>query len=170
MNDAIICSGYFNPLHVGHLDYLQAAAQLGSRLWVIVNNDKQVSLKGSHPFIDEADRQRIVAALGVVDQAILSIDEDLSVCKTLSLCVEDAKLDSYTEFVFANGGDRTADEIPEASICDELGIEMVFGVGGKKITASSELIENAGIIRFLDWLDSMSIVHVRGLEAGVADE
>lgn len=131
----VVVSGYFNPLHIGHLEMIEGAKRLGDFLVVIVNNDKQVKLKGSTPFMDEKDRMRIVGALKAVDKVVLSIDrKDTSQCKTLAKIRPD---------VFANGGDRaTIKDIPEADICKKLGIKMVFGVG-KKIRSSSILIKEA---------------------------
>ncbi|MCW4050688.1 MAG: adenylyltransferase/cytidyltransferase family protein [Candidatus Bathyarchaeota archaeon] len=135
----IVVSGYFNPLHVGHLCLLNAASRLGDNigvvadnLIVIVNNDKQVALKGSTLFMNEDDRVRIMRSLQVVDWVVLSIDNDLSVCETLRSLKPD---------IFANGGDRTKDNIPETKVCQELGIEMIFGVGGDKVESSSKLLE-----------------------------
>jgi D-beta-D-heptose 7-phosphate kinase/D-beta-D-heptose 1-phosphate adenosyltransferase len=128
----LICaSGFFNPLHVGHIRYLQEAKKLGDKLIVIVNTDEQVKLKGSFPFMNEEDRLEIVKSLQCVDEAILAIDLDGSVCETLKFLKPN---------VFAKGGDRTRDNIPEVPVCEALGIEMIFGVGGGKIRASSELI------------------------------
>jgi rfaE bifunctional protein nucleotidyltransferase chain/domain len=128
----VCASGYFNPLHVGHLEYLEKAKALGDWLIVIVNSDKQVLLKGSKPFMNQADRVEIIKALECVDQVVLSIDEDKTVCKTLRNLSPD---------IFAKGGDRTVDNIPEKAVCEELGIKMVFGLGDK-IRSSSELLCN----------------------------
>lgn len=128
----VAASGYFNPLHVGHIEYLERAKQLGDELVVIVNSDRQVEQKGSKKFQTEADRLRIVAALKCVDRAILSVDEDTTQCKTLSLLKPD---------IFAKGGDRFATEIPETPVCKELGIEIVDGLGAK-IRASSEILKH----------------------------
>jgi len=136
---AVIVSGYFNPIHVGHLDYLEAARELGHYLIVIVNNDAQVRLKGRVEFMPEEDRRRIVEALYMVDEAVLSIDIGRDVCDTLREVVSNCG----NQFIFANGGDQTSETIPETAICEELGIEMVFGVGGEKTVSSSELIEAA---------------------------
>ena len=124
----VAVSGYFDPLHVGHLEMLEMAKSLGDKLIVIVNNDEQAKLKKGESFMHQDDRLRIVSALGCVDEAFLSIDTDRTVCKSLRLCVP---------HVFANGGDRTEDEVPEAKICKELNIEMVDGLG-KKIRSSSD--------------------------------
>lgn len=131
----IAASGYFNPLHVGHLKYLEEAKRLGDRLVVIVNSDYQVQLKGSVPFMREDDRLKIIKALRCVDDAIIAIDKDGTVKKSIEFLKPD---------VFAKGGDRTAGNTPECGICDRLGIEIIFGVGGEKIRASSELIKKVG--------------------------
>lgn len=129
----IVCaSGYFNPIHKGHIAYLEAARELGDSLIVIVNNDKQVKLKGTVPFMDENERMVIVKALSCVDEVVLSIDEDLSVSQTLI---------SIMPFIFANGGDVSYDRIRELDVCDEYGIRIVTGVGGKKIQSSTKLLE-----------------------------
>jgi cytidyltransferase-like protein len=121
----VCTSGYFNPLHKGHVRLIQEARKLGDRLVVIVNNDTQVRLKGSVPFMDEMERLEIVSALRDVDQAVLSIDDDSTVCKTLS---------RIRPNLFAKGGDSTSSNVPEQEIC-----QVVFGVGGGKIQSSSWL-------------------------------
>lgn len=129
----VAVSGYFNPLHVGHLEMIFKARKLGGRLIVIVNNDYQVRLKGSVPFMKQADRLKIVLAIKGVDRAFLSIDRDPSVCKSLAKIKPD---------IFAQGGDRHEGNIPEAAVCRRLGIKMVDGLG-KKIRSSSILIAEA---------------------------
>ena len=79
----IIISGYFNPLHSGHLDYIEAAKEKGDYLIVIINNDKQVEMKGNVQFMSEEERLRIVSSIKGVDKAVLSIDEDSTVCQTI---------------------------------------------------------------------------------------
>ena len=127
----VAASGYFNPLHKGHVEYLEKAKTLGDKLVVIVNSDYQRVLKGSKEFMDENERMVIVGALRCVDEVILSIDRDGSVCDTLR---------SLKPHIFAKGGDRFNSEIPEAKVCDELGIEMVDGLG-QKIQSSSWLLK-----------------------------
>jgi cytidyltransferase-like protein len=133
----IITSGYFNPLHTGHISYLREAGWLGDKLIVIVNNDKQVSIKGSKPFMREDDRVVIVGSLKTVDEAHLSISQDGSVCKDLERIREEYPND---ELIFAKGGDRTLDNIPEVDICRRNNIKMVFDIGCKKVTSSSEML------------------------------
>jgi D-beta-D-heptose 7-phosphate kinase/D-beta-D-heptose 1-phosphate adenosyltransferase len=138
----VIVSGYFNPVHVGHISLLERAKELGDELQVIVNNDKQVKLKGSVPFMSESDRCRIIHSMRFVDCASISCDEDKSVCDSLRIL--HLLYGKDYEMIFANGGDRkNAKDIPEAKLCKELGIKMVFNVGGKKIQSSSKLISKA---------------------------
>ena len=125
----VAVSGYFDPIHVGHIEYLELAKKIGDYLIVIVNNDFQASLKKGKSFMNENDRVEIVSALKCVDEVFLSIDKDSSVCKSL----EHLKPD-----IFANGGDRKLDEIPETSVMKKYNIKMVDGLG-KKIRSSSDL-------------------------------
>ncbi|MFA4942486.1 MAG: adenylyltransferase/cytidyltransferase family protein [Patescibacteria group bacterium] len=130
----VAVSGYFNPLHVGHLEMIAKSKKLGDKLVAIVNNDYQVKLKGSFPFMSQTDRLKIVGALRDVDEVFLSIDQDATVCRSLAKVKPD---------IFANGGDRKSlNDVPEFPICSKLGIKMVDGLG-KKIRASSKLIAAA---------------------------
>jgi len=141
----IVASGYFDPIHVGHLEYLEKSKMLGDKLIVIVNTDDQCRLKKGEPFMPEQDRLKIVEALSCVDKAILSVDDDMSVCKTLTLLSQISFLPEVfngVPDVFANGGDRKEEEIPEASVCRDLNIEMVDGLGNK-IRSSSEIVEQS---------------------------
>ena len=81
----VAVSGYFDPIHVGHLEYLKMAKELGDSLVVIVNNNHQCKLKKGKPFMDQNDRLEIVKALRFVDEVFLSIDKDRTVCKSLEL-------------------------------------------------------------------------------------
>lgn len=129
----VVVSGYFDPLHVGHLENISLARELGDKLIVIVNNDKQAVLKKGSSFMKEEDRVKILSSLKDVDEVFLSIDEDPSVCKSLEAVNPD---------IFAKGGDRHSGEIPEGEICRKLNIEIIDGLG-KKIRASSDLIREA---------------------------
>ena len=125
----VAVSGYFDPIHIGHLEYLKLAKELGDKLVVIVNNNYQCVLKKGKPFMDEFDRVEIVRCLEMVDEVFLSIDKDKTVCASL----EEIKPD-----IFANGGDRSTGEVPESSICKKYNIEMIDGLGDK-IRSSSDL-------------------------------
>jgi cytidyltransferase-like protein len=138
MKKAVIVSGYFNPLHKGHLELFEKAKELGDLLIVIVNNDKQRELKGSKFFQDEDERIRIIRALNMVDMAWISVDEDSTQKETLKLMVN--KFYGSMKLAFANGGDQNNDTIPERSICEQFNIELIDGLGDK-IQSSSWLLE-----------------------------
>ena len=135
---AIIVSGYFNPLHKGHLELFQKAKSAGDQLWVIVNSDLQRELKASKEFMDENERHLIVSAIGIVDKALVSIDKDKTQCTTLANLAD--KYSTEYELYFANGGDQNNDSIPEVPVCKEKGIGLLEGLG-EKIQSSSWLLK-----------------------------
>ena len=125
----VAVSGYFDPIHVGHLEYLKLAKSLGDKLVVIVNNNDQCVMKKGKPFMDQVDRVEIVKCLKMVDEVFLSVDKDRTVCASLEILKPD---------IFANGGDRSVGEVPESSICKKYNIQMIDGLGDK-IRSSSKL-------------------------------
>ena len=134
MSQTIVCaSGYFDPLHYGHIQYLQKSKDLGDKLIVIVNNDRQAKLKKGSSFMPAAERVKLIRSLSCVDAAIEACDDDRTVCKTLALIHPD---------IFTNGGDQFNTSIPEYPICQKLGIRLNDGLGDK-IQSSSWLIKNA---------------------------
>ncbi len=134
----IIVSGYFSPLHAGHLDMMEDAAERGDTLIVIVNNNAQQEMKKGKVIIDEADRLRIVQAMRIVDHAFVAVDEDRTVCASLAKIAADFP---DHDLVFANGGDRVSGAVvPEEPVCAEHGIEMVFDMGGQQKRDSSSRI------------------------------
>ena len=135
----MIVSGYFNPIHKGHIEYFNNAKSLAGELFVIINNDHQRKLKGSKEFQQEAERVFIVSNIKSVDHSILSIDRDRTVCKTIEKIAIDFGLEY--ELSFANGGDQNNNTIPERLICDQMGITMIDGLGDK-IQSSSWLLKN----------------------------
>lgn len=138
MTETIVCaSGYFSPVHYGHIEYLQKSKDLGTKLIVIVNNDKQSFLKKGTSFMPEGERLKIIRNIKCVDDAILSVDEDRTVCKTLQLILP---------HIFTNGGDQTNDVIPEKSICEKIGAQLVDGLG-EKIQSSSWLIAKSQVVK-----------------------
>ena len=136
---AIIVSGYFNPIHKGHIQYLQNSKFNGDLLFVIVNNDFQRLLKGSKEFQNEEERLLIVENLKMVNKSFLSIDKDRTVIEIIKLIYNNFKYEF--DFVFANGGDQNNQSIPESAICEELGIQLIDGLGNK-IQSLSWLLKN----------------------------
>lgn len=130
----VIVSGYFNPLHGGHLDMIEAARDLGDYLIVVVNNDNAQILKKGKVILDEQNRSRLIQSLRLVDDVILSVDEDLGQAKTLRKIRE---LYPDDELIFANGGDRDPNKhaLPENEMqaCVDCHIKTVFGVGSTEV-------------------------------------
>eukprot|EP00924_Labyrinthula_sp_SR-Ha-C_P005784 maker-scaffold_14-snap-gene-5.59-mRNA-1 protein AED:0.07 eAED:0.07 QI:78/0/0.5/1/0/0/2/0/130 len=114
----VVASGYFDPMHYGHVEYLQ-----------------KTQMKKGQPFMNANERVKLVRALECVDAAVIAVDEDRTVCKTLSLLHPD---------IFTNGGDQTNQSIPEAKVCNELGIQMADGLGGKVQSSSWLLARSRG--------------------------
>ena len=137
MKKAIIVSGYFNPIHKGHLEYFNNAKALCDELFVIVNNDHQRILKGSKEFQKEDERMIIVSNIKAVNKVILSIDQDRTVRETIRMIAN--KYGAAYELSFANGGDQNNDTIPERPICEEVGVALIDGLGDK-IQSSSWLL------------------------------
>ena len=133
----ILTSGYFDPLHAGHLEYLKKAKALGDCLVVIINTDQQAIDKKGYVFQKQEDRMEIVRNLKMVDDVFLSVDTDASVCKSIETL---KKIYCRHKLIFAKGGDRVTSNIPEANVCKELGIEIVDGLG-EKIRSSSEIVK-----------------------------
>ena len=128
----IAVSGGFDPVHVGHVKMIQDAARMGDVI-VITNSDAWLKRKKGYIFMPFEERQEVLYAFkGVVD-VIEAWDDDGTVCKTLERIKPD---------IFANGGDRKGDNTPEVDLCNKLGIELVWNVGGEKIQSSSDLVEN----------------------------
>ena len=136
----VITSGYFNPIHRGHVECINLSKKLfpKTHLVVIVNNDKQVMLKKGYTFIPMEDRVSIVENLRVVDEVFRSVDEDASVIRSIEAL---AKKYSGYRIVFAKGGDRNIGNIPEREVCEKYNIEIISGVGDK-IESSSALMKN----------------------------
>ena len=133
----IIVSGYFNPIHKGHIEYFNNAKELADVLFVIVNNDHQRALKGSKEFQLQEERMFIVSNIKSVNHCTLSIDQDRTVCKTIEKIAQD--FGQEYDLVFANGGDQTNNRSPEVQICNKMGISLIDGLGDK-IQSSSWLL------------------------------
>ena len=140
-----IISGYFNPIHTGHLDYMEEARDKCDFLYAIVNSDHQVRLKGSKKFMDEYSRLRIVLAMQSVNRAMVSIDQDGTVVKSIAKINEEYCNDPFVDGIyFMNGGDRKEGNTPESEFCDNRGISLLYNVGGGKTESSSTLLNRVG--------------------------
>ena len=133
----VMVSGGFDPVHIGHIRLFQEAKKLGDELVVILNNDNWLRFKKGFAFMPENDRKEIIESFRFVDRVFITAHKentnDISVCREIEL---------IRPHIFANGGDRKQDNIPEYALCQRLGIEMVFNVGeGGKIRSSSELVK-----------------------------
>jgi cytidyltransferase-like protein len=130
----VITSGYFDPLHVGHIEYLELAKHWGDYLIAIVNNNNQALLKSGGFLMDQFDRLKIVGSLGIVDSAHLSIDKGQSVKDTVAYLRQQYP---DNKMIFANGGDRPSEGLEETQVCADGGIELIDGLGDK-IRSSSD--------------------------------
>jgi D-beta-D-heptose 7-phosphate kinase/D-beta-D-heptose 1-phosphate adenosyltransferase len=133
----VAVSGGFDPIHIGHVRMFEKAKEFGDELVVILNNDNWLNKKKGFAFMPEQERKEVIEALRVVDRVVLTKhkknDKDTSVSRELL---------AIKPHVFANGGDRKFDNIPEVAVCDAIGCEMVFNVGkGGKIQSSSWLLK-----------------------------
>ncbi len=133
----IATSGYFDPLHFGHVELLTLSKKMGDHLIAIINNDSQTMQKKGYVFMPAEEKAKIISALEAVDEVFISIDEDQTQCKTLEL---------LKPHIFTKGGDRYIHEIPETPICKEHGIKIIDGVGAK-VQSSSTLIANANLAK-----------------------
>ncbi len=142
-----IASGFYNPLTVAHIQMLEASKALVDELIVIVNNDKQVELKGSIPFNTCADRLYIIRGLKCVDHAYPSVDEQWTIEKSIHMVFQKHSTDKgQSHWLFLNGGDRCKPSEVELEVCKQFGILTVYGVGGyDKPRSSSQLIEKAAL-------------------------
>ncbi len=134
-NNIVCVSGYFDPIHIGHIEYFKKSKSIGEKLMVIVNNDEQAVLKKEKPFMPVSERIAIISELSCVDYVVKSIDTDRTVCKTLET-VEPKP--TY----FCNGGDQNNNTIPEVDICNKRDIILMDGFGDK-IQSSSWLIQGS---------------------------
>lgn len=137
----VAISGGFDPIHIGHVRYIQESRKLGDRLVVILNNDNWLVNKKGYAFMPQKERKEVLLAIEGVDEVVVTDhkigESDRSVCRALR---------KVQPHIFANGGDRkpNGDPVPEVAVCEELGIEMRYNAGrGGKVQSSSALVANA---------------------------
>jgi len=133
----ICVSGGFDPVHIGHLRMLNEAATHGN-LIVIVNSDEWLMRKKGYIFMPFRERCEILSGFRSVYDTTFVEDTDNTVCEALRRLKPD---------YFANGGDRKTDNTPEMAVCTELGIELLWSVGGGKIQSSSDLVDSSGMVK-----------------------
>jgi len=131
----VVVSGGFDPIHVGHLRMMKEAAEHG-KLIVVINSDAWLKRKKGYVFMPWEERAELISALSCVDKVIEAKDDDRTVCETLKELRPD---------IFANGGDRGVNTTPEAKLCEELGIELMWNIGGGKVRSSSKLVREISI-------------------------
>lgn len=134
----VAVSGGFDPVHIGHIRNFKESKKLGDKLVVILNNDNWLKLKKGYCFMPQEERKEILESIKYVDEVVYSSHTENT--KDISICEDLRKLKPN---VFAKGGDRTADNIPEIPVCEEIDCEIVYNIGeGGKVQASSTLVEN----------------------------
>lgn len=134
----VTVSGGFDPIHVGHVRMFQRAKKLGDELVVILNNDNWLKKKKGYVFMPQNERAELISHIKWVDRVMLTGHKpnptDMSVC---------AELRKLKPAIFANGGDRKLDNIPEVPVCEKIGTKMIFNIGhGGKVQSSSWLLQD----------------------------
>ncbi|TSA46416.1 glycerol-3-phosphate cytidylyltransferase [bacterium] len=146
MTKTVAISGGFDPVHIGHIKMMQEARALGDRLIVILNNDHWLVKKKGFVFMNQKEREAVLRAIRYIDDVVVTDHPENPNNMSVSSMLRKLKPD-----VFANGGDRNEIDAanPKSSLyedintCKELGIQMVFNVGGEKTQSSSELVKRA---------------------------
>jgi len=129
----VIVSGHFNPIHPGHIELFCKAKSKGHKLWVIIKNDEQSKLKrGVFSFQDEKYRKQIISSIKYIDRVFLSIDNDLSVNKTLRKII---KGNSAHQFILAKGGDAKNRVVLEEDLCKLNNIKIIKNLGKKRYSS-----------------------------------
>ena len=130
-NKIILLSGGADPFHVGHLRMAQDASKYGNVIWAL-NSDEWLMQKKSYVFMPWDERAELLKELKCIYDVVPVDDSDGTVCEAISRIQPD---------YFGNGGDRTYANTPERALCEKLEVELVWGLGGRKIQSSSDLVE-----------------------------
>jgi cytidyltransferase-like protein len=165
VDKVVVITGGFDPIHSGHIEYINAARELGNILIVGVNSDEWLVRKKGRSFMPFEDRIAIVGALQGVDYAIPFNDRDNSAKDAIAWA---RKVYPKHAIVFANGGDRTSDNIPEIDFTDD-NIEFAFGIGGAKTTSSSHLLQEWKAPKTERKWGYYRVLHEDGLEVKVKE-
>ena len=138
----VLATGGFDPIHSGHISYLKAAKEMGDMLIVGLNSDEWLERKKGKSFMPWNERLNIVNSLEVVDEVFTFMDDDDSAINFIKQVKAHYPITAY-KLIFANGGDRKTNNTPEMDVCEELGIELLWNIGGEKIQSSSDLVNKA---------------------------
>jgi cytidyltransferase-like protein len=138
----VMTSGYFDPLHHGHVELFKLSKQLGDYLIVVINNDIQTKMKKGYVFMPAEDKAKIIIEFACVDEVFISIDEDELIMNGVRHIPQCKTLEFMKPHIFAKGGDRYAYEIPETPVCRKNEIEIIDGIGAK-VQSSSELVRKS---------------------------
>jgi cytidyltransferase-like protein len=130
----VAVSGGFDPVHIGHIRSFREAKKLGDKLMIILTRDDQLIRKKGYYFMPFEERKEILERIEGVDRVVPNIDDDIT---------SNESLEYYRPDIFAKGGDRTEDNMPEIEkdLCTKIGCKIVYGIGGDKIQSSSSLVE-----------------------------
>jgi D-beta-D-heptose 7-phosphate kinase/D-beta-D-heptose 1-phosphate adenosyltransferase len=134
--DVLILSGGFDPLHVGHVRMVQGARDLAALVVVGVNSDDWLRRNRGQVRMPFEERREIIASVRGVTSAVGFDDADDTACNLIRMV---CTMSPGAKIAFGNGGDRTEVNVPEVALCKELGVDMVWGLGGERVEASSEL-------------------------------
>ena len=135
-NYIVILSGGFDPIHKGHIQMIADAYAYG-KVFVLLNSDNWLNTKKGKAFIDFEERKFIVENIKGVFKVLSVDDSDGTVCAGLK---ELRKQYPDSTLTFANGGDRKENNVPEVDVCNELGINLIWNIGGDKVQSSSDLL------------------------------
>ena len=142
INNIIIVSGGFDPVHKGHIRMFREAANLGAQVIVGLNSDDWLTRKKGKPFMEWDERAEILESCKFVNQVLPMDDSDDTACDVIIQVYELYK-DYDVNIYFANGGDRKKGNVPELNVCKNLNVVMLWGIGGGKIQSSSDLIKKS---------------------------
>ncbi len=138
--DVLVLSGGFDPLHVGHIRMIQQARDMAALIVVGVNSDDWLMRNKGRVYMKFEERREIVASIRGVTSAVGFNDADDTAINLIQMV---STMSPGAKIAFGNGGMRTALNVPEVAVCQSLGIDMIWGLGGDKVQSSSELVHRS---------------------------